>query len=462
MGKSGSYRQVTLDRRGLRWAQTHEERKDKLGAARSVSNVPPLIWSRAPDGLGEISVPEDWEPGNWDSTLIDDFERHVSGARYDKRALVAGGKIAAHAFLQFPTALKLDADTERLMLARAVKFVNQMHGGDAVFHARLDRDEAGKHGVDVFFAPRYEKTTGRKKDKVETWVSLRKFEKEAAKKRGFGEGPRERGRMFQTAWFDFLRDPLGMGLDWVERGKEKLSPAPDRLEPEVFKLTKDREALAKEKAAFSSEKVSFQRDQKKKQQDDERQKLAFDAERKDLDVRKQVYLEARSVFLEKSESERHDIAQEQHRQDYQRKVFDAQKRDFYAEKKKLDIEKLGVAQEKIRIEAANQSLARREAALGLPEAVEAGLSGFFDGRITGVKAPEEGVQGWKIGFAPGEDVPRWRQVLGRFWDATARAIEPFQRLFQTFKISLEQRAEMARPIVQKSPVIRQNLGFERD
>lgn len=454
MGKSGSYRQVLLTRLGLKKAQVHEERRDKFGAARSIVNVPPLIWSRAPDGFGEISVPEDWEPGNWDSTLIADFERHIVGAQYNKRAL-AGGKIAVHSFLQFPTEMKLDADAERLMLARAVKFVNQMHGGDAVFHARLDRDEDGKHGVDVFFAPRYEKVTGRKKDKVETWVSLRKFEKEEAKKRGFGDGPRERGRMFQTAWADFLRSDLGMGLHWVERGAEKLSPHPDRLEPEVYKLTKDREKLAAEKKDFSAEKLKFQREQRKKEQDDERQKLAFDAERKDLDIRKQVYLEARSVFLDKSESERHEIEQERLRQERQRQVFES-------DKKRLDIEKLGVAQEKIRIEAANQSLARREAALGLPEAVEAGLAGFFDGRITGVKASEEGGRGWRIGFAPGEDVPRWKQVLGRFWDATAKAIEPFQRLFQTFRVGLEQRAEVAQTLAPKSPVIRQNRGFERD
>jgi len=331
-----------------------------------------------------------------------------------------------------------------------------MHGKNAVFHARLDRDEDGKHGVDVFFAPKFEKTTGRKgKEKTETWVSLRRFEKEKAQALGLDDGPRSRGRMFQDQWFEFLKNPHGMGLHWAERGKEKLSPAPDRLEPEVFKLSKDREKLAAEKKDFSAKKLKFQREQRKKEQDDERQKLAFDTERQDLERSKKYYLEARSVFLEQSESERHEIAEEQARQDYQRKVFAAQKRD-------LDIEKLGVAQEKIRIEAANQSLARREAALGLPEAVEAGLSGFFDGRITGVKAPEEGGQGWKIGFASGEDVPRWRQVLGRFWDATAKAIAPFQRLFQTFKISLEQRAEVAQTIAPKSPVIRQNRGFERD
>lgn len=454
MGKSGSYRQVLLTRLGLKKAQIHEERRDKFGAARSISKVAPLIWSRAEDGIGEISVPEGWSPGEWDSTLLSDFDRHVKDARYDKRAL-AGGKIAAHAFLQFPTALKLDADTERLMLVRAVKFVNQMHGGDAVFHARLDRDEAGKHGIDVFFAPRFEKVTGRKKDKVETWVSLRKFEKQEAKKRGFGDGPRERGRMFQTAWADFLRSDLGMGLHWVERGKEKLSPDPDRLEPEVFKLVKDREKLEAEKQAFSAERGRAYWAQRKQKEEDERQKQVFEADQKDLEQSKKLYLEDRRLFEEKAESKIHEIEQEQHRQDFQRKVFDAQKRD-------LDIEKLGVAQEKIRIEAANQSLARREAALGLPEAVEKGLAAFFDGRITRVIPPEVGEQGYRMAFAPGEDVPRWKQVLGRFWNATAKAIEPFQKLFQAFKVGLEQRAEVTQTLAPKSPVIRQNRGFERD
>ncbi len=455
MGKSGAYRQIALTRQGLKEAQRHEERRDKLGAARSTSKVAPLVLSKAPDGIFEITEPDNWEPGQWDSTLLSDFDRHVAGARYDKRAL-ASGKIAAHAFLQFPTDLKIDAETERLMLLNAMKFVNRMHGGNAVFHARLDRDEDGRHGVDVFFAPKFEKTTGRKgKEKTETWVSLRKFEKEEAKKRGFGDGPRERGRMFQTSWADFLRSDLGMGLHWVERGKEKLSPVPDRMEPEVFKLTRDREKLEAEKKALSTEKFKFQRDQKKKEQEDERQKQVFDAERKDLERSKKYYLEVRSVFLEKSESERHEIEQERLRQERQRKVFEA-------DKKRLDIEKLGVAQEKIRIEAANQSLKQREAALGLPEAIETGLTAFFDGRIEEVRPPRPGDIGYAISFAPGEDVSRWRKVIGRFWDATARAIEPFQKLFQAFKVGLEQRAEVAQTFAPKSPVIRQNRGFERD
>lgn len=454
MGKAGSYRQALLTRLGLKKAQIHEERRDKFGAARSISNVPPLVLSKAPDGIFEITEPEDWEPGNWDSTLVADFERHIAGARYDKRAL-AGGKIAAHAFLQFPTNLKIDADTERLMLLNAVKFVNRVQGRDAVFHARLDRDEAGKHGVDVFFAPKFEKTTGRKgREKTETWVSLRKFEKEEAKKRGFGDGPRERGRMLQTAWHEFLINPHGMGLSWAERGAEKLSPDPDRLEPEVFKLVKDREKLVVEKEAFSAERGRSYWAERKQKEEDERQKQVFEADRKDLERSKKLYLEDRRLFEEKAESKIHEIEQEKHRQDFQRKVFDAQKRD-------LDIEKLGVVQEKIRIEAANQSLARREAALRLPEAVEKGLAAFFEGRITRVIPPEAGEQGYRIAFASGEDVPRWKQILGRFWNAAAKAIDSFQKLFQEFKVGLEQRVELSQKIAPKSPVIRRIDGWER-
>ena len=42
---------------------------------------------------------------------------------------------------------------------------------------------AGRHGVDVFFAPRYEKTTAKG---VDEWISLSKFSKELARER-FGQ-----------------------------------------------------------------------------------------------------------------------------------------------------------------------------------------------------------------------------------------------------------------------------------
>lgn len=250
MGKSGSYRQEVLNRASLVKMGNHEGRLDVLGKARSVEEIPPLVWSN-----GEIDEPENWSPDGWKSALVEDYERHVEGARRDKRA-VASGKIAVHAFIQFPTDLELTPENERRMLSEAVKFTNEIHGGDAVFHARLDRDEQGKHGVDVFFAPRFEKVTGKKKDKRETWVSLTKFEKETAEKLGMTDaGPRARGRMFQDLWAEHLRE--NMGLKWAERGEAKETLLPDRLSPENFKLKKDREALDAERAAFDVEKKTF-------------------------------------------------------------------------------------------------------------------------------------------------------------------------------------------------------------
>ena len=83
------------------------------------------------------------------------------------------------------------------MLANAVQFVNLNHGGNAVFHARLDRDEVGRHGVDVFFAPRYVKPTKRRNDE---WISLTKFGKALAMER-FGQknlGPKTKSLMSGT------------------------------------------------------------------------------------------------------------------------------------------------------------------------------------------------------------------------------------------------------------------------
>ncbi|SCZ53943.1 hypothetical protein SAMN04488118_102216 [Epibacterium ulvae] len=172
---------------------------------------------------------------------------HIDGARVNKGA----SKIARHAFLQFPTDLDITPETEQMMLDQAVEFVNQTHGGQAVFRGRLDRDEKGRHGVDVFFAPRYAKTTKRGNT---DWISLTKFGKERAVET-FGQKPLRKknnegefkpvedddgnpvmvdcdsqyyqGRAFQDLWFKHLRDQVG--LDWVERGKRKLGRDQDRL-----------------------------------------------------------------------------------------------------------------------------------------------------------------------------------------------------------------------------------------
>ena len=90
------------------------------------------------------------------------------------------GKLARHAFVQFPTDIEITPATEEMMLREAVTFIEKTHGGQVVFRARLDRDERGKNGVDAFFAPRYSKTTAAG---TQDWISLTKFGKALARER---------------------------------------------------------------------------------------------------------------------------------------------------------------------------------------------------------------------------------------------------------------------------------------
>ena len=193
--------------------EKHGMRLDGTSQARRTSITEPLVW-------GSLE-------------LRDAFEQHTEGARQNK----ALKRPVLHALCQFPPEIMINEKTEKMMLALAVEFIQRTHGGNAAFAARLDRDEAGKHTVDVFFAPRYEKKT---KTKTETWISTSKHGKELCHKhRGeierrhggkFITGPRQVGMAFQTEFRDFL---IEKGLK-IEEKMEKKEMSPDRLSPEQF------------------------------------------------------------------------------------------------------------------------------------------------------------------------------------------------------------------------------------
>lgn len=287
MGQAGSFRANALDASQLSAAQTHEERLDQVAKLRVKRDMPPLVYSPySPNDQGEVApAPRPWGDDALNEILAmiaeknvarhlslkDAYEAHVANAKRNKSA----SKLCLHAFVQFPTDLEITPDNERLMLAQAVDFVNRHHGGRAVFHARIDRDEEGRHGVDVFYAPRYEKVTKRGKVKEE-WVSLTKFGKALAIAR-FGQKPKEakqkdkdtgklvwkpvldasgdpvmvdsdsayyQGQALQDLFFEHLRDR--MGLDWVQRGQKKIGREPDRLDVEEYKLQQDRKKIQQE------------------------------------------------------------------------------------------------------------------------------------------------------------------------------------------------------------------------
>jgi hypothetical protein len=270
----------------------HELRKDFNGARRQVREVPPLIWSpyasgEPPEALDRRGDEDEEEEKrlrqielerikalievaaeNRNFKLMDAYEAHVEGARRN----AAAHKLFQHAFLQFPTDIEITPKSEREMLAQGVAFINRTYGGNAVFHARLDRDERGRHGVDVFFAPRYAKTTAKG---TEDWISLSKFSKELARDR-FGQrqktvkNPKTKkfepvfdkktgkpvmvwndsgyfqGRALQDAFFEHLRDD--MGLKWAVRGERKKTRDDDWKTPEEIGAEKDLQR-AREEAA---------------------------------------------------------------------------------------------------------------------------------------------------------------------------------------------------------------------
>lgn len=148
---------------------------------------------------------------------------------------------------------------QREMLVQAMSYIQSTHGGDAIFAARLDRDEEGETIVDVFAAPKYEKRTKRTQpdEAGKTWASATKFGKELAEKHqpeirrrfptakeGSLTSPRMVGIALQSEFASFFEKANGIPLD---RKIEKDSATPDRLEIEALKhIRSERQAMEAE------------------------------------------------------------------------------------------------------------------------------------------------------------------------------------------------------------------------
>lgn len=190
------------------------------------------------------------------------FDAHVEGCRMN----AALKRPVMHALVQFPTNISINEKNEQLMLSLAVQFINETHGGDAVFAARLDRDEVGQHTVDVFYSPKYEKRTASKG--AEMWISTTKHGKalcerhraEIERRHGgkFLTGPRQVGIALQAEWYAFLRSK-NMKL---EDRREKDHSRPDRLEPEAYKVRAEIGNLRRQVKALIDENKTLKTGQK--------------------------------------------------------------------------------------------------------------------------------------------------------------------------------------------------------
>lgn len=205
-----------IDRSGLRNAEKHGKREDRRSQERRVNDIPPIVY------------------GSLD--LVDAFDAHAEGCNTNK----AAKKLISHALLQFPITLPATEKNLRIFLQQSIDFINSTHGGDAVFAARIDRDEFGVNKVDVFFSPKYEKVT--KTGNRSLWLSNTKFGKELCEKHRdeierrhngrFSTGPRQVGIALQSEFRMFLQN---RNYDLAPK-KEKASRFSDWLTPEDYKL----------------------------------------------------------------------------------------------------------------------------------------------------------------------------------------------------------------------------------
>lgn len=212
-GRTGAIRQKAIDHATLAAMENHGKRQDASGQSRRVRDEPPLVY------------------GTLD--LREAREAHLEGV-----VRQAGSRSAClHAVVQFPTGL-VPADNPKAqewMLQEAVGFMDDFHGGGAVFAARLDRDEAGRHTVDVFLMPTYDRTT--KDGRTERRASVSRFSKQAAKARFGTDDRRAQGSALQAAWHEHLT-ATGR-LKGLEPPTPKATTTRDRLEPEVYGLRQD-------------------------------------------------------------------------------------------------------------------------------------------------------------------------------------------------------------------------------
>lgn len=224
--------------------EAHGKRLDGTSQKRTIRNVAPIVYNTL--------------------DLEDAFNEHVSGCRMNK-ALKAP---VLHAIMKFPTEITPSEKNQNSMMKLAIRFVNENYGGDAVFAARVDRDEEGEHIVDVFFSPKYVKHTKDKKgNPVETsWISTSKHGKELCEKHReeimnrndkntFTNTPRSVGIALQSELVPFF---ARHGIK-IDPKKPKGTYVNDRLDTETYKA---REKLKQERIDFDKERAAHRAEMK--------------------------------------------------------------------------------------------------------------------------------------------------------------------------------------------------------
>lgn len=225
-----SARLVPLNALLLRQAELHGRRLDDVAKSRKVRDADSLTW--VPNGVTGDPL-----------ALADRLEEHVAGAFRPK----GGTTIAQHMIVKMPDSIPTETAGEAYFaMMVAVHFAQETFGGQAVFAARIDRDERSTNNVDLFLAPIYDKSDKKAPGGSKKAVSMTRHLKLLAEKYGFDvkgarsakECKQAQGKALQDALADYL---VYHGFQAL-RGKPKTAKGSDRDSPEIRGAKRDREA----------------------------------------------------------------------------------------------------------------------------------------------------------------------------------------------------------------------------
>jgi hypothetical protein len=228
-----SARLVPLNALLLRAAEKHGRRLDRAAEARKVREAASLTW--VPDGITGDAWAE-----------VDRLEEHVAGTFRPK----GGTTIAQHMIVKMPDSIPTETESEAYAaMLIAIHFAQETFGGQAVFAARIDRDEKSTNNVDLFLAPIYDKSDKKAPGGSKKAVSMTRHLKLLAEEHGFDvkrarsakASKQSQGKALQSAFADYL---VRHGFRAL-RGKPKTASGSDWDSPEIYGAKRDREAAEK-------------------------------------------------------------------------------------------------------------------------------------------------------------------------------------------------------------------------
>jgi len=251
MSNQISVRLASLNMPLLGAAEVHGRRLDDAAISRKVREAESLTW--VPEGITGDPL-----------ALSDRLADHLSGEvdpATGKKVPVHVHKAktkALHMLLIMPDSVPTETEEDaRKAMLLGVRFAQETLGGEAVFAARIDRDEESTNTVDLFLAPLYDKVL---KAETKRAMSLTKhtkllvdkhdikIETKTIKKDGVEVeqssayfSMKAQGQALQTEFAQWLTKEGYV----AERGSRKKGRANDRKSPEVMGAKRDREKAEK-------------------------------------------------------------------------------------------------------------------------------------------------------------------------------------------------------------------------